>query len=340
MTRPVICLAASGGGHLRQLLELRAFWSAYPHFFVSEDTSLARSVAESEEVHLVPHFALGQARLGRPLHMFANAWKAAWKSLSVIREKRPDFVLTTGAGSQFFVLLWARLFGARIVLLDSFARFERPSKFALLAGPLAHHRIAQSRVSARHWRGAEWFDPLVETLENLPEKRDLILATVGATLPFARLTDAVIGAKSAGDIAEPLVVQTGAEEGHKGSETGLIVIESLPYDAMQAHLAEAGIVICHGGTGSILSALAHGCKVLVVPREFSRGEHYDDHQREITDAFVACGLVATPRDGESLSDALVRMRALQPRIVRTDYGPLVERLDAIIEPSTLHPPYR
>jgi hypothetical protein len=40
-----ICLAASGGGHVRQLLDLSKAWAAYDHFHITEETALGRSIA-------------------------------------------------------------------------------------------------------------------------------------------------------------------------------------------------------------------------------------------------------------------------------------------------------
>ena len=62
-----VCLAASGGGHVRQLLDLEPAWSRHDYFFVSEDTALSRSIADKHPMRYVPHVALGQARLGLSL---------------------------------------------------------------------------------------------------------------------------------------------------------------------------------------------------------------------------------------------------------------------------------
>ena len=59
-----VCLAASGGGHIRQLLDLETCWSKYDFFFVSEDTALSRSLTPQYPVYFVHHFALGQIRRG------------------------------------------------------------------------------------------------------------------------------------------------------------------------------------------------------------------------------------------------------------------------------------
>src|SRR3990167_3729681 len=120
VTEPRLCLAASGGGHVRQILDLEPLWKDAPHLFVTEDTALGRSIARDHPTAFVAHVALGQARLGAPLRMAAAAVRNAWQSLRIVLRHRPDVVITTGAGSMFFTVLWARIMGARIVLVDSF----------------------------------------------------------------------------------------------------------------------------------------------------------------------------------------------------------------------------
>ena len=188
-TKIRLCLAASGGGHVRQILDLEPLWKDYPYLFVTEDTALGRSIAEKHPGAFVAHVALGQARLGAPFAMLWNAARNALQSLQIVRKHKPDVVITTGAGSMFFTVLWARLAGARIVLVDSFARFDHPSAFARIAGPLAHVRIAQAEGSARHWPGAVMFDPFRILDTPRPPKKKLLFATVGATLKFERLVN-------------------------------------------------------------------------------------------------------------------------------------------------------
>src|SRR3546814_15023838 len=63
--------------------------------------------------------------------------------------------------------------------------------------------------------------------------------------------------------------------------------ERLPFAEVQAILARADIVFCHGGTGSLVTGTQAGCRVIAMPRTAARGEHYDDHQEEIVTAFAA-----------------------------------------------------
>ena len=319
----MICLAASGGGHVRQILDLKPMWRDYPHFIVTEDTALGRSLASEEEVYFVPHFALGQARLGNALAMVRSAFVSVARSWRIIRAKRPQLFITTGAGSQVFAMIFARAHGAHVVLIDSFARFHGPSAFARLAGWLAHDRIAQSAASGAKWRGALVFDPFrLETGER-PPKEPLLFATVGATLPFERLVALVEHARDAGLIPETIVLQHG--EGGRGI-AGVRSVEGLPFDEVQDLLRRADLVVCHGGTGSLITALRAHCRVIAVPREFGRAEHYDDHQSEIAAALEERGLIQTAGTDREFGAALVRARATTPRSATTDPSALIDYL--------------
>lgn len=335
--KPLICLAAAGGGHFRQLFDIQSLWASYPRFIVTEDTALTRALSNREDIENVPHFALGQARIGKGLAMVRAAAANCAASLRIILRRRPDIVITTGSGSQFFIVLWARLLGSKVVLIDSFARFHAPSKFARLAGPLAHLRIAQSAVSARKWRGSKAFDPLeVEPLPEPASKEPLVFATVGATLPFERLERCVTELKRAGRIPERVLLQVGRTAAVPEPVEGLDRVGEIPYGELQSVLDRANLVVCHAGTGSIITALSKGCAVVAVPRTLAHGDHYDDHQAEIASVFASRGLVETGGDAQSIAAALDRARTMPRHRVRMNHRRLIGFLDQAIE--TWFPP--
>ncbi|MBC2653651.1 hypothetical protein H7F49_18375 [Novosphingobium flavum] len=312
-------LAASGGGHVRQILDLEPFWKAYgDYLFVTEPTALGHSIAEKHPAEFVEHVALGQAKLGAPGKMLVAAVRNCWSSWRIVRRHCPRIVITTGAGSMFFTILWARLYGARIVLIDSFARFHAPSAFARLGGPLAHVRIAQSPESARKWSGSLLFDPFRYLDAPRPAKEPLVFATVGATLKFDRLVELVAGAKQSGLLPERVVMQVGEGGLRPSCPPDTEFHETLPFETIQAILGKADIVVCHGGTGSLITALRQGCRVIAIPRTFARGEHYDDHQSEITKAFAERGLIEFAEGPDDFAAALQRVRSKSPRMATTD----------------------
>lgn len=330
--RPVkICLAASGGGHVRQLLDLEPVWAEAPHYFVTEPTALGTSIAGDHPAHFVAHVAWGQARLGAPFAMVQAGMANAWQSLRIIRRERPSHILTTGAGSMAFTVLWGRLFGARVALIDSFARFARPSLFARLCGWLAHERIAQSAESGRHWSGAKVFDPFRRLDGPRPEKDALVFATVGATLPFPRLVNYVLAARHDGLLPGRLILQVGDGVALPDGDN---VHHGLSFHQVQDILARADVVICHAGTGSLITALRQGCHVIAIPRRFDLGEHYDEHQSEIAGMFAERGLLQSVRGEKEFRAALAALPGREAAMATTEPDELIAFLkDWISEPA-------
>lgn len=310
-----ICLAASGGGHVRQLLDLQEVWRDYDHFFVTEPTALGQSIAQDHQTFFVSHVAWGQAKLGAPFRMVASGVLNMWQSLKIAFGNRPDVILTTGAGSMAFTVMFGRLIGAKVVLIDSFARFDGPSLFAKLAGPMAHERIAQAPKSAQVWAGAKLFDPFRVLDEQRPAKSALAFATVGATLPFPRLVDWVETAKNEGLLPGQVIAQVGEGGRHFG---GVKCHDTLPFGEVKDILQRADIVICHGGTGSIITALKAGCHVIAIPRLFAAGEHYDDHQLEVTNALEQRGLLQVATTIEEFRQALRNCAEREPIVATSD----------------------
>ena len=322
-----LCLAASGGGHLRQLLDLKAVWSPHDYTFVTEDTALGRSLGEEHPVRFVPHYGWGQARLGAPFRMARAAFANFFQSAALMLRLRPHVVISTGAGAVFFTVLWARLLGARVVVIELFARFEHASLFGRMSVPFAQHFVVQSEQLARHYPKAAFFDPFLMLDGPPPEKKPLVFATVGAILPFDRLVSAVAEVKANGDLPMELILQTGVG----GLQPpGLGAVETLPFSEIQALLRDASIVICHGGTGSIITALREGCHVIAMPRLQRLGEVYDDHQAEIVEAFERRGLVLSATNADELRAALARTEGRVRVMATTQPTSLIAFLNDIV----------
>jgi UDP-N-acetylglucosamine--N-acetylmuramyl-(pentapeptide) pyrophosphoryl-undecaprenol N-acetylglucosamine transferase len=325
-----LCLAASGGGHVRQLLDLEPVWRDHDYFFVTEDTALGRSLAGRHPVRFVDHYALGQARLGRGMAMLRGAVRNLMQSFRIIMAERPDVVISTGAGAVFFSALIARMLGAKFILIDSFARFDQPSKFARVARPFATRTVVQSAPLKTIWPDAELFDPLRLMTEAPPPKQPLLFATVGATLGFPRLVESVLAMKRSGALPERVVLQVGTDGPLPDPVDGVEIVRTLEFDDVQALLQDADFVVCHGGTGSLITALRAGCRVVSMPRRFDLGEHYDDHQEEITAAFAARGLIQMARESEDLAPAIAAARARRPVLATTDPVALIAYLRATL----------
>ncbi|MGI6392302.1 MAG: PssE/Cps14G family polysaccharide biosynthesis glycosyltransferase [Candidatus Izemoplasmatales bacterium] len=71
----------------------------------------------------------------------------------------------------------------------------------------------------------------------------------------------------------------------------------------------ANIIISHGGTGALVSALKKDKKVIAVPRLSAFKEHADDHQMQIVDLFEKEGYVIKVVDIELLIEAIEKCKS-------------------------------
>lgn len=70
----------------------------------------------------------------------------------------------------------------------------------------------------------------------------------------------------------------------------------LPMARLQDLMAQAHVVVCHGGPGSIMDARAAGHVPICVPRNPDLGEHVDGHQMRFAEVVNASGVVRLPAD--------------------------------------------
>ncbi len=114
--RPKLCLACSAGGHLSEMMQLKEFYSGYPHFFLAFRRSDTESLAKTERVF----FARLPAR--NPL----ATMRCFFECMRIIRKEKPDIVLSTGADIGLIACVAGKLLGKKIVFIESFCRPEKP----------------------------------------------------------------------------------------------------------------------------------------------------------------------------------------------------------------------
>ena len=76
-----------------------------------------------DEVSTAPLYVVPDANLDEKLGLFILALKVLW----VIIRLRPNVVISTGAAPGFFALMFAKLFGAKTIWVDSIANVEQLS---------------------------------------------------------------------------------------------------------------------------------------------------------------------------------------------------------------------
>jgi UDP-N-acetylglucosamine transferase subunit ALG13 len=126
----------------------------------------------------------------------------------------------------------------------------------------------------------------------------VILVTVGTThFQFDRLITAVATL----DAADEIVVQRGPSQ---VTVENARIIDFLSFAELDDLVLRSRVVVMHAGVGSILVALSHGKKPIVVPRLARFGEAVDDHQVQVAAMLAEQGRVTALHEPSGLGDAV------------------------------------
>jgi beta-1,4-N-acetylglucosaminyltransferase len=132
-TRPLM-IVCSSGGHLLQMLELRAAWSDFERVWVTFDKADTRSLLVGERV-LHAH-----GPTNRNIPNLLRNLRLAWR---VLRDERPVAILTTGAGVAVPFAWLARARNIPTVYVESLTRIDGLSLSGRMISPVATRLYAQ-----------------------------------------------------------------------------------------------------------------------------------------------------------------------------------------------------
>lgn len=142
-----VLLVCSPGGHLQQMLALRPAWEDMERSWVTLAGPDVEYLLREERV------VLAHGPTNRSVLNLLRNLRVAWR---VLRDERPDAVLSTGAGPAVPFFLVGRLLGVRLVYVESVTRTESISLSGRLVYPLASRFFAQWPAAAERLRRAEY----------------------------------------------------------------------------------------------------------------------------------------------------------------------------------------
>lgn len=153
----------------------------------------------------------------------------------------------------------------------------------------------------------------------------MIFVTLGTQdKPFKRILDLIEQSKT----DEKIVVQNGYTE-FKSNKMDLKAYFSP--EELQKCLMESDIIVTHGGVGSIMQGLKLKKKIIALPRLSRYGEHQNDHQQEIVNAYEKRGYILKWNENESFDEILKRAESFEPKPFESNHERFVSQLVSYIE---------
>ena len=145
-----VCLACSAGGHLSEMLNLKTFYSKHEHFFISFKRNDSVDLGKKEKVFFIERPARNPIKF---LQNFFQSWK-------ILRNEKPDLIISTGADVALSACWIAKLMGKKIIYIESFCRPFKPSITGRMVYPIADLFIVQWKTVWKFYPKALYGGPI------------------------------------------------------------------------------------------------------------------------------------------------------------------------------------
>ncbi len=140
-----ICLASSSGGHFEQLMMLKSLVNKYNGYIVTEKIGY-----DVKAGNIPVKYVLA---INRTDKLFALKFLLnIIKSFFIIVCNRPDYIISTGALAAVPLMVWTKIFGGKVIYIESFAKISSPN----ISGKIAYKFADQFYVQ---WESMKKFYP-------------------------------------------------------------------------------------------------------------------------------------------------------------------------------------
>ena len=134
--REKICFIASSGGHLQEISFLFDLRQDYDSFLVTENDEFQK------QYHDVMTYYVDKIDR-REKHFIRHFLKLIGTSRKIMKQEKPDIIISTGALAAVPMLYLGKLRGKKIIFMESMARVEGKSLSGKLVYPIADLFIVQ-----------------------------------------------------------------------------------------------------------------------------------------------------------------------------------------------------
>lgn len=112
-----ICFISSTGGHFEQIRQLKKVAEQFDHYYILPMSNSTKNF--NEKKYLINKFS----RNNKFTFPFLFFWTSLQQLFIYIKE-HPDVIITTGAGIAYPTCRIGKLFGSKVIYIESFARMK------------------------------------------------------------------------------------------------------------------------------------------------------------------------------------------------------------------------
>jgi len=301
--RQKVCLVSAAGGHLDQILKVRSFLGDVPVYLVTVRIPPRAPDGFGCKTYYVHRI------LRNPVRLLVNFLQ----SLFVFVRENPGVVISTGSGEALPTFILASCLGRRTIFVESFARVRTLSATGRILRRFADTVLVQWRALLAVCPDAAFAGPVFvqRPSEPLPTGVKVLLTVGTQTRGFDRLIRTMDAFSEARPPGVQIVAQIGTSEYEPHHMKWFRFLSPGEFSNL---LEWADVVVTHSGAGLIGEALELGKRIIVAPRDRSRGETMWGGDAELPTALSELGVVEFAAV-EEVPAVLARVGSWTPKLL-------------------------
>lgn len=135
-----VLFISSTGGHLSEMMQLKKLFSKYDYYIITEKTKSTLELKDKYK-NRVSYLVYGTKDhlLSYPFKLIYNCFK----SLFLYFKVHPDYIITTGAHTAGPMCCIGKIFGSRVIYIETFANIRTKTVTGRLLYPISDKFIVQ-----------------------------------------------------------------------------------------------------------------------------------------------------------------------------------------------------
>lgn len=144
-----VLFISSTGGHLSEMLQLKDMFNRYDYHIITEKTKSNLSLKEKYP-NKVNYLIYGTKDhpLTYPFKLLANCFKSLYFYFKI----HPDYIITTGAHTAGPMCLIGKIFGSKVIYIETFANINTKTITGRLLYPFADMFIVQWHSMKKNYK--------------------------------------------------------------------------------------------------------------------------------------------------------------------------------------------
>lgn len=152
MKKEKVLFISSSGGHFTQLLQMSPLMDKYESLIVTEKNDVVLSLKDKLNIKFLV-YCTRKRPFSFPFLFIYNCFL----SLFYLLKYSPKYIITTGAGTAIPMCYLGKIFGKKIIYIESFARRDSKSLSGKIIYPISNLFIVQWEEMLKFYPKAKYF---------------------------------------------------------------------------------------------------------------------------------------------------------------------------------------